>query len=211
MRRDAARQLRTPVTAPLSQAELALRRAQPEREKESAGKIERDAEKIARSTRPLLRLSRAEAIPLSAASHMRADLPKITAQRARSFNEVHPSPRIELNLQTTPVRRIALSIAERIDKLPGNARSYASNRGPMPLRAHADQEHARLEVIDAGPGIAEEHRKKALDRLSRPSEAGPGFGLGLATAKESAQTYGDALKITHSRAASARSFAAGFR
>ena len=55
----------------------------------------------------------------------------------------------------------------------------------MTLRAHADREHAYLEVEDDGPGVPAEHAPHVFDRFYR-AEGGvaSGSGLGLAIARE---------------------------
>ena len=59
------------------------------------------------------------------------------------------------------------------------------------LRAHADREHAYLEVEDDGPGVPSEHAPHVFDRFYR-AEGGvaSGSGLGLAIARELVSVMG---------------------
>ena len=61
----------------------------------------------------------------------------------------------------------------------------------MTLRAHADREHAYLDVEDQGPGVPSEHAPHVFDRFYR-AEGGvaSGSGLGLAIARELAALLG---------------------
>ena len=61
----------------------------------------------------------------------------------------------------------------------------------MTLRAHADREHAYLEVEDDGPGVPAVHAPHVFDRFYR-AEGGvaSGSGLGLAIARELAPMMG---------------------
>jgi signal transduction histidine kinase len=59
------------------------------------------------------------------------------------------------------------------------------------LRAASDAEGARLEIIDDGPGIAEDDRERIFDRFHRGDPARSrhtsGSGLGLAIARTLAE------------------------
>jgi two-component system sensor histidine kinase PhoQ len=61
-----------------------------------------------------------------------------------------------------------------------------------------------LTIDDDGPGIAEEHRAKVLERGGRADEATPGHGLGLAMVHDTVELYGGAMRIESSNLGGAR-------
>jgi two-component system sensor histidine kinase PhoQ len=61
-----------------------------------------------------------------------------------------------------------------------------------------------LTIDDDGPGIAEEHRAKVLERGGRADEATPGHGLGLAMVHDTVALYGGAMRIEGSNLGGAR-------
>jgi len=61
-----------------------------------------------------------------------------------------------------------------------------------------------LTIDDDGPGIAEEHRAKVLERGGRADEATPGHGLGLAMVHDTVALYGGAMRIESSSLGGAR-------
>jgi two-component system sensor histidine kinase PhoQ len=61
-----------------------------------------------------------------------------------------------------------------------------------------------LTIDDDGPGIAEEHRAKVLERGGRADEATPGHGLGLAMVHDTVALYSGAMRIESSNLGGAR-------
>ncbi|HEV7607407.1 MAG TPA: ATP-binding protein [Steroidobacteraceae bacterium] len=61
-----------------------------------------------------------------------------------------------------------------------------------------------LTIDDDGPGIAEEHRAKVLERGGRADEATPGHGLGLAMVHDTVALYGGSMRIESSNLGGAR-------
>jgi two-component system sensor histidine kinase PhoQ len=62
----------------------------------------------------------------------------------------------------------------------------------------------RLLIEDDGPGIAEEHRAKVLQRGGRADEATPGHGLGLSMVHDTVSLYGGTMRIDASELGGAR-------
>jgi two-component system sensor histidine kinase PhoQ len=61
-----------------------------------------------------------------------------------------------------------------------------------------------LTIDDDGPGIAEEHRARVLERGGRADEATPGHGLGLAMVHDTVALYGGVMRIESSNLGGAR-------
>ena len=70
-------------------------------------------------------------------------------------------------------------------------------RGYLQVRREGD--HAVLTVEDSGPGIAPEHRERAMQRFVRVTADGaPGSGLGLAIVQAIAQGHGATVALDSS-------------
>lgn len=81
-------------------------------------------------------------------------------------------------------------VLKAVDQLLDNARRY-SERGVVTLRAAAEAEGVRVDVVDSGRGIGPELRAQLFDRFTRGTGAGQGInsgergaGLGLAIARQ---------------------------
>lgn len=84
-----------------------------------------------------------------------------------------------------------------LSNLIDNARRYDERIG---LRAGSVGEHILIDVIDHGPGIAQEDRARLLQPFERGDEArqlhqGGSFGLGLATTSAIAQAHGGTFEL----------------
>ena len=100
----------------------------------------------------------------------------------------------------------APAVADRDDverivrNLLDNALAHA--RTAVEVRASAEPEGARLDVIDDGPGIAEADRERIFDRFHRGDPARSrhtaGSGLGLAIARTLAERNGGTLVLADS-------------
>ncbi len=97
------------------------------------------------------------------------------------------------------VRRIVRNLAE-------NAIAHATSMVDLVVTTHGA--HARLDVVDDGPGIPTELREQAFDRFRRGETSRPhdsGSGLGLSIARGLAERNGgrldllDSANVTHFR------------
>jgi two-component system sensor histidine kinase KdpD len=75
-----------------------------------------------------------------------------------------------------------------------NALRYGSNGGLVEVRAFAGAGHAKLEVIDHGPGVSAEQRERLFERFQRLDDRGSdGVGLGLSVARGFVEAMGGAM------------------
>jgi signal transduction histidine kinase len=90
-------------------------------------------------------------------------------------------------------------VGQALANLVDNAIKYADEGARAPrvvISVDKDDEVVRLAVADNGPGIAEEHRSRVLERFVRleESRSKPGAGLGLSLVSAVAQLHrGDLL------------------
>jgi two-component system sensor histidine kinase PhoQ len=98
-------------------------------------------------------------------------------------------------------------LTELLGNLMDNACKWAASRVRIEVSVTpaADSRAAlRLVIEDDGPGIAEEHRAKVLERGGRADEATPGHGLGLAMVHDTVALYGGSMRIDSSTLGGAR-------
>ena len=80
-----------------------------------------------------------------------------------------------------------------------NAIKYSPPGGQVDLQVRREGDHAVLTVEDSGPGIAPEHRERAMQRFVRVTADGaPGSGLGLAIVQAIAQSHGATVALDSS-------------
>jgi signal transduction histidine kinase len=89
-----------------------------------------------------------------------------------------------------PVSEAALM--EMLGPLLENAARFARTR--VRISGAKDQ----IQIDDDGPGLSEAQMIHALERGTRLDETDPGYGLGLAIAKDAAESSGGALHLTRS-------------
>ncbi len=112
-----------------------------------------------------------------------------------------PSPTLEVDVQPAGAAvRMDRSAAERIfHNLLANARRYAP--GPVTVKARVDGQRVRVEVVDQGPGVAEEDLPQLFApffRADRSRALGEGnVGLGLMVVQKAVDAHGGQIAARH--------------
>ena len=197
-------EVRTPVAVIRANAETLLHGGleDPEHGRLFVDAIFRNSERLSRLTRELLDLARIES--------GRRELSSTTLRLGEMLTQVHDalatlaSERgvdVELDApDDLTVRADRGALEEVLGNLLENALKYAASGGRVVLRARAvDEGWVRVEVEDAGPGIAERHRGRVFERFyrvddGRSREAG-GTGLGLSIVKHLVVAHGGAVGV----------------
>jgi two-component system, OmpR family, sensor histidine kinase TctE len=137
----------------------------------------------------LLTLSRADAVSVNPADVQRIDLQDLCENVLESRLDDAIAAGIDLGLEVEHVHIAghAWLLRELLANLVDNALRYAPPSGThVTLRCGWLADHAPfMEIEDNGPGIAADHRERALHRFYRcPGTVREGSGLGLAIAAE---------------------------
>jgi PAS domain S-box-containing protein len=188
---NAAHELQTPIAAIASAIEVLQAGAKERREDRDRFlvHIERSAERLGKLTRALLVLARAqnrverprsEVIAVEPLLHSVAG--GITARRV----EVRCAPDIAVIANRALLEQALASLGE-------NAVKYTT--GDVLLTGERANGRVLIEVVDSGPGIADEHRPHVFDRFYRVREDKEGFGLGLAIVREAVDVIGGELEL----------------
>jgi len=105
---------------------------------------------------------------------------------------------IELELEPAPLVPADRELLfEAISNLLSNAIKFTPSGGVVRLRLMSQDGHARVCVIDTGPGIPPSEREAVLQRFYRSDSTrqSPGFGLGLSIVSAIVRLHGFRLEI----------------
>jgi two-component system sensor histidine kinase TctE len=209
---DASHQLRTPLAVLLTQAEYALREADPARVRESLTAIIARLQSTNRLTTQLLALARAR--------HAGQDTPPETFSLGDLARDVvlDALPLAREKQQDLgwddgqsaplPVTGYPAFLREALSNLVHNAIRYTPAGGRITVRVSTDGNDALVCVDDTGPGMSADERAHAFQRFRRAHEGGArpgtpkdgryaaeGSGLGLAIARAYAARSGGRIEL----------------
>lgn len=195
---DAAHQLRTPLTALRTEAELALLEPHPPAVHATLQRVHRSAQRVARLADQLLALARTEASSREPGGVEAVDLKAVAHDAAQDWvpRALERGADLGFQLESAMVTGRRYLLGELLANLIHNALEYTTLD---PLRVARITVRtgvqagvgALLEVEDNGPGIAPEERERVFERFYRPTgSVGSGSGLGLAIVRDIAQAHG---------------------
>lgn len=189
---DAAHQLKTPLAALRTQAELALKAA-PNQE------IEQNLRKIVASTIRATRLINQLLLMASAEHHDSVErVPMDLGALARNVCEQWVPAALESGIDLgyegpdspAMIRGQPILLTEALNNLIDNALRYVPSGGHVTICVNTTNSHIELIVSDNGPGIGPADRERIFDRFYRVlGSQAHGSGLGLAIVKEIAQRH----------------------
>ncbi|MXN76629.1 GHKL domain-containing protein [Burkholderia sp. 4701] len=191
---DAAHQLKTPLAAVQAGVELALRPDEQPRVNVHLRRVNGAVRQAAKIVQQLLALSRLDADSGQAVTHEPVALHRLARSVTLDWSPVARARDIDLGFEheadvDVPGRPDLLG--EMIGNLIDNAIRYSGDRAVITVRVSRDGEHARLDVIDNGPGIPEHERDAVFERFHRGSKTQTveGTGLGLSIVREIARVH----------------------
>lgn len=200
---DAAHQLRTPLAALKTQAELALRETDPDAREETLRRLNESCWQTTRLATQLLSL--AKAAPEGQTGYQFQDVDLGNLCRFVATRKVPEAMNRGLDLGVvTPEDHPAMvsgdptMLEEALKNLLHNALGYCPAGSHITASVVTDPSHVTLIVEDNGPGIPEEHRERVFERFFRGNARGgtEGCGLGLAIVKEIAERHHAVISLT---------------
>lgn len=204
---DISHELRTPATAILGEAEVALRARQP-----GVDELREALEQIAQTTRQLnarvselLAFARGEE-EASALQMLPCDLCVVVSSAVDALRARAEIQQLQLHHclpeQPCTVQADAARLQQLVQILLDNALRYTPPGGRVCVTLHAQATGLRLAVLDTGIGLTAAEQPLLFDRHFRGSKArqlrADGVGLGLPIAQTIAQAHGAQLSL-HSR------------
>lgn len=183
---DAAHELRTPLAALKTHAEIALQANSIDEQQKALRHVVQGVNRATRLVEQLLTLARLD--PDSGFKNIRRFDLFIAAENVIS-NEAHLAidKRIEISLGGTRGKFVAGNydaICVLMRNLIDNAIRYTPKGGEVEISIDRKENTIILSVADSGPGIPEEERSKIFNRFYRSlgtKESGSGLGLSIVT------------------------------
>ncbi len=182
---DASHELRTPIAAIRTQAQVA-KKAQDEAERLHAlDQVLTGCDRATHLTAQLLTLARLEGSQWSVPSRL-VDLNEVARSVLAELGQLAYGKGIELEL-IAPTQGVAIHGDETllrvlVRNLVDNSLNYSPSNTKITVCIQTTDSKARLEVTDQGPGIPEEERGRVLNRFYRilgTNQAGSGLGLSI--------------------------------
>ena len=200
----AAHELRTPVAAAKSYAELLLRDGvdlAPGTRRQALLRLDGVCDRLARLVRSLLGASRIQAGRLEVQCEP-VDLAALAARVVDEATAYTPTHDIQLRLhrrgEDQPL--LALADAERVEdvliNLLANAAKYSPPETVVQIHVVARGDVIEVLVADQGPGIPEDEQTAVFERFQRGrGVAAGGVGLGLYIAQAYVEAMGGAIGV----------------
>lgn len=215
---DAAHQLRTPLAALRTQAELGQREKDPEKIRQIMDTIAASTRQTSHLANQLLASARAAPEGLAGRPFDKIDLYEITRAVTGSKVPVAIERGIDLGYEgaadPTWIMGDATLIEELLKNLVHNALTYCPGGSAVTVRLERNPSANKvtLTVEDNGPGIPIEHRKDVFKRFYRINDTGydEGCGLGLSIVKEIAARHETKVKLTQPKEHSGCIFSISF-
>lgn len=197
---DAAHELRTPLAALKTQAQVALK-AEKEADRISAlQKVVQSVDRSSHVVAQLLTLSRlTQEQELNDTNAV--DLHKLATEIIAYLVPIALEKNIEIELTPSPSdvmvwgNDIALGILIR--NVVDNAIRYTPEHGKVTISILNVNRHIALRVTDSGPGIPDELRERVFERFFRVlGNTAQGSGLGLAIVRQIAELHHAKIKLS---------------
>lgn len=195
---DAAHELRTPLAALKTHAQVALRATDEAGRRASLENLVTGADRAAHLVEQLLTLARLDP-EAGIAQSERFPLAPLARQVLAEQASSALAKNIELELDAPaegPVQGKPAMIAILLRNLVDNAIRYTPAGGTVRVAVEESGNTVTLTVTDTGPGIPAEERQRVFDRFYRVlGNEAPGSGLGLSIAKRIADLHRAGLAL----------------
>lgn len=199
---DAAHELRTPLAALRAEIEVSLRRERAPADYQHTLEANRlELERLASLVENLLALAHLDASPPGSAP-TRVDLAVLCRDVAEQLAPLAAAQQVRLELalpETAEVTGESLSLERAVRNLVENAIRHTPGGELIIIKASTDESGTRVDVKDAGVGIALEHLPHLFDRFYRVDTARDrahgGAGLGLAIVKAIQEAHGGTVSV----------------
>jgi two-component system sensor histidine kinase QseC len=199
---DAAHELRTPLAAIKTHAQVALAARGDAERRHALESIVRGADRSAHLAAQLLTLARLDAGAARATSAP-LDLRRAAAETVAELAPWALGKGVDVTLEEGPaatVRGDAALVEVMLRNLVDNAIRYTPAGGAVRVRVTLDAGRPECEVEDTGPGIAPAERTRVLERFCRVlGSSEEGSGLGFSIVQRVAELHGARLELDDGR------------
>lgn len=196
----AAHDLKNPLSAIISFAELIQMGMPPEKNKKMAESIGVAGTRMRDLIKNLLDANAIEEGRFT--SNIEAcDLHELTSHCVENNRSLALRKQIEIKLESAPgvyARADKSATAQILDNLVSNAVKYSPKGSVVQIRVERDFSSARIAVKDHGPGISEDDKKKMFRKFTRlsarPTGGESSNGLGLSIVKRLAESMSGSVQ-----------------
>jgi len=197
---DAAHELRTPLAALKTQAQVALHSNDIEEKNQALQKLIASVNRSTHIVQQLLTMSRL----VPEAAHMEekdeVNLSRLTREILAMLAPAAVEKQIDLEFESDEenltIYGNSTALGILIRNLVDNAIRYCNEHGRIIVRLAKRQNEIMLEVSDNGPGIPSELQPRVFERFFRVlGNKSPGSGLGLAIVQQIAELHGGRLMM----------------
>ena len=193
---DAAHELRTPLAALRTHAEVALTTARDERRQRSLEQVVAGVDRASRLVEQLLALARLDASRAVRLESLDANM--LVGEAVAASREDAAARAVRMRFTTTGEVRLkgdAAMLQVMLRNLLENAIRHAGPEGEVRLAVRtAGDGRVELEIEDSGPGVPAALRERIFDRHFRAPGGGGAAGLGLSIARRVADLHGGAIE-----------------
>jgi signal transduction histidine kinase len=189
---DAAHELRTPLAALATQAQVALRARDDDERQHAIEQLAAGSRRAARLVDQLLTLARLD--PDAPLPQDSVHLDRLTEEvcAAHGGQALLKDIALELEASPTTVKGNADMLRVLLRNLVDNALRYTPPGGRVTVAVAP----GRLSVADSGPGIPAEERERVFDRFHRlAGQETEGSGLGLSIVARIAEMHGAKISL----------------
>ncbi len=197
---DAAHELRTPLAALKTQAQVALYSNDIEEKNQALQKLIASVNRSTHVVQQLLTMSKLVPEASSINEEDEVNLSKLTRETLAMLAPSAVEKQIELefeNDENTPkIKGNPTALSILIRNLVDNAIRYCMENGRVIVRLTRQNEEVMLEVSDNGPGIPPELQARVFERFFRVlGNKSPGSGLGLAIVQQICELHGGRVTL----------------
>lgn len=201
---DAAHELRTPLAALKTQAQVALKAEDPETRQQALQHVVEGVDRSTHLIQQLLTLSRLVVQSDVALEKHRLSLYKMAATVVAQLAPaaVDKSIEIELSPETDTDGKMFVQGNDKIlntlmMNLVDNAIRYTHSGGQVIVSVESIDDHVIFKVTDNGPGVPEEFRSRLFERFFRMlGNDTTGNGLGLVIVEQAARLHNAEINIS---------------
>ena len=194
---DAAHELRTPLAALKTQAQVALAADNSNDKAHALEKIIQGVDRASHLVDQMLVIARLEK---SSSSKEKINLYQLINELIGQFNAVANEKKLVFNLQgdrDVEVQSDTASLIILLNNLLDNATRYSPDKGEITISVHAN-DFPELIIGNSGTVIPEQDSERIFDRFYRvPGTSSTGCGLGLSISKRVAEMLNIRLSVVN--------------
>lgn len=178
-------------TMRIDAANLLNRLPEGSKERQSAERIQRSTERLARMVESLLQLSRAGQDSLD---RRPVDIANVARSIATDLRQRDPDREVSWNIaETLPVEGDPTLLESAMQNLLENAWKFTADREGARITIQAGEDGC-IEVKDNGPGFNPDEAEAIFEAFTRLDPGRQGTGIGLATVKRIIERHGGTIE-----------------